>query len=225
MQLPLSIDTPDSGGRLPLHVRPMQATDGVGPFDDPGYYFEPWWPGVRALPFVESRQVRLQSEQLTDLLESFPELGSLGEQLRGDAVVMDGTLLVLDGDGRPDPELLRRRLAVRGVTAGRAAFVATDLLYLEGQTLASRPFVERRDRLRALVRRGETTIVGRGFREEGMTVAEALGELGMEAISARRLSARYRPGPAGDAWIRLPIAQPAPRAVRPTLSVIQKLPL
>ena len=225
MQLPLSIDPPEPAGRLPLHVRPMQATDGDGPFDDPAYYFEPWWPGVRALPFVEGGEVRLQSEQLTDLLESFPELASLGEQLRGDAVVMDGTLLVLDRHGRPDAELLRRRLEVRGGSTGRAAFVATDLLYLDGQPLGSRPFVERRDRLRALVRKNETTIVARGFREEGLTVAEALGELGMDAVSARRLSARYRPGPAGDAWLRVPIAQPTPRAVRPTLSVIQKLPL
>ncbi|MDQ3880105.1 MAG: hypothetical protein M3295_03385 [Chloroflexota bacterium] len=225
MQLPLSIDAPEPAGRLPLTVRPMHATDGDRPFDDRGYYFEPWWPGVRALPFVEAGTVRLQSEQLSDLLESFPELESLGDQLRLDGVVMDGTLLVLDDAGRPDPELLRRRLADRDASGGRAAFVATDLLYLDGQWVGSRPFSERRDRLRALVRKGETTIVGRGFREEGVTVAEALGELGMDAISARKLSARYRPGPAADAWLRVPIWQPAPRSVRPTLSVIQKLPL
>lgn len=203
----------------------MQASDAAGPFDDPAYHFEPWWPGARVIAFVEAGAVRLQSEQLTDLLESFPELVDLPGQLRADAVAIDGTLLVLDIAGRPDAELLRRRLTERGFAIGRPAFVASDLIYIDGTSLAARPFSERRDRLKALVRRGETTIVGRGFPGEGMTVAAALGELGMEAISARRLAARYRTGPAGDAWLRVPIAEPVPRAVRPTLSVIQKLPL
>lgn len=225
VQLPLAIEAPETVSRLPPRIRPMEASDVAGPFDDPAYYFEPWWQGARTLAFVEGGSVRLQSEQLSDLLESFPEAATMGEQLRADAVVLDGTLLVLDEAGRPDPDLLRSRLTQRGFADGRAAFVATDLLYLEGQRLGSRPFSERRDRLRALVRRGEMTIVGRGFAGEGMTVAAALGELGMEAISARKLSARYRPGPAGDAWLRVPIAEPAPRAVRPTLSVILKLPL
>ena len=203
----------------------MRASDAAGPFDDPAYHFEPWWPGARVIAFVEGGEVRLQSEQLTDLLESFPELTELPRQLGSDAVALDGTLLVLDLAGRPDPELLRRRLSERGVHAGRPAFVASDLLYEEGASLTSRPYSERRGRLRAVIRRGETAIVGRGFPGEGLTVAAALAGIGMEAISARRFSARYRSGPAGDAWLRVPIIEPAPRAVRPTLSVIQKLPL
>ena len=59
---------------------------------------------------------------------------------------------------------------------------------------------------------------------EGTLLAEALGRFGLDAISARRLDARYRSGPAGEAWLRLPLA-PEPVTERPRLALIQRLPL
>ena len=40
----------------------MEAAHIDTPFDDPDYFFEPWWPGVRALALVERGQLRLQAE-------------------------------------------------------------------------------------------------------------------------------------------------------------------
>jgi hypothetical protein len=54
-------------------------------------------------------------------------------------------------------------------------------------------------------------------------VAEALSSLGIEALSARRLAARYRAGPAGGSWLRAPVTPR--RRERPTLALILKLPL
>ena len=201
----------------------MEATAAAGPFDDDDYVFEPWWPGSRAIAFIESGHVRLQAEQLSELLESFPELAELA-WLPHDAI-LDGTVLVLDDRGRPDPDLLRRRLHEPGTMVGRPAFVAADLLHLDDRPLLSRPYAERRERLHALLRGGESWIPSRGFRGEGKTVGEAMAEMGMEAISARRLTARYRAGPAGDAWLRLPLIDTRRPGERPSLSVIEKLPL
>ncbi len=53
-------------GRLPERVTPMRPTEGDGPFDDPGYFFEPWWPGIRAFVYVEHGNVRLHAESLAD---------------------------------------------------------------------------------------------------------------------------------------------------------------
>ena len=202
----------------------MEPTPGPRPFDDPDYVFEPWWPGARAIAFIESGHVRLQTDQLADLLDRFPDLTELGA-LPHDAVILDGTILVLDDRGRPDPDLLRRRLNEPGFTAGRPAFVAADLLHLGDERLTSRPYAERRKRLHVLLRGGESWIASRGFPGEGRTVGDAMAEMGMEAISARRLSARYRPGPAGDAWLRLPLVESRRPGERPSLSLIQKLPL
>jgi bifunctional non-homologous end joining protein LigD len=218
----LTLEFTPAASRLPERISPMRPTDGQGPFDDPRYFFEPWWPGIRALVLVEGGAVRLRAEALTDPTSVFPELAGVADLVRGDGVVLDATLMVLDARGRPSPTLLERRL--RGGGDGSAAMVASDLLYLHGASLAARPFGERRGDLAALMAPSTWCLAGRGFVGDGTTVAEALGALGFRALSARRLDARLRPGPAGDAWYRVPVIA-APRELPPLLAVFRRLPL
>ena len=145
------------------------------------------------------------------------------EQLAEDGVVLDGTLLVLDDAGRPDPELLRARLAGQG-RAGRPAYVAGDLLWSGGQPVVARSFGVRRQWLEAIMSPGDRVTVGRAYIGDGTLVAEALAALGIDGLSARQMSARHRAGPAGDAWLRASLLAPEPRP-RPTLALILRLPL
>ena len=226
-QLKLPLPDDRASRRLPERIRQMEAEAVDAPFDDPEYFFEPWWPGARALAFVEPGDLRMQVSGLSDPIAAFPELRDLPEQVLDEGAVLDGTLLVLDEEGRPDAELLRRRLAgngTRGRYPGRPAYVASDLLWSEGVSLVKRPFAARRDRLSAVLPAGDRVIVGRGYVQEGTLVAEALAGLGIDGLSARRLSSRYRGGPGRDAWLRAPITPPEPRP-RPTLALILRLPL
>lgn len=193
------------------------------PFDDDDYLFEPWWPGVRALAFAERGALRLQAAGMADALHAVPELEELGGQLAEDGVVLDGTLLVLDEAGRPDAELLRARLS-GGPRGGRPAYVASDLLWAGGEPVTRRTFRVRRRWLEAILAPGDRVTVGRGYARDGTLVAEALSALGIDGLSARQLSARYRSGPAGMAWLRAPIVPAEPRP-RPTLALILRLPL
>ncbi|MEX0630837.1 MAG: hypothetical protein WD508_09370 [Chloroflexota bacterium] len=202
----------------------MQPTAADDPFDDSEYLFEPWWPGTRALAFAERGKVRLQVAGLADADDAFPEIGDLPAQLAEDGVVLDGTLLVLDAEGRPDAELLRDRLRGSRPRAGRAAYVASDLLWAGGEPVTRRAFRMRRDWLEAILAPGDRITVGRGYIRDGTLLAEALARLGIDGMSARRLSARHRSGPAGDAWIRAPIIAAEPRP-RPTLALILRLGL
>jgi bifunctional non-homologous end joining protein LigD len=222
-QLPLTI--PGDGGRLPARIVAMQPAPASGPFDDEDYLFEPWWPGVRALAYIEGGRARLSVEGLTDADAAFPEVGTeLPARLMAEGVILDGSIVVLDREGRLDPALLRDRLA-GGRHGGGAAFVASDLPWCDGEPWVRRRFDRRRTRLESVLLEGDRCVVGRGFRREGTLLAEALGPMGIGGMSARRLDARYRAGVAGDAWLRVPIvADPAP-AERPSLSLIQRLPL
>lgn len=222
----LRLPVPDESGpvqRLPAMVRPMVATPVDAPFDDRDYLFEPWWPGARAIAFAERGVLRLQVDGLADAVAAFPELGDLPGQLAEDGVVLDGTLLVLDDDGRPDPALLRSRLDGAGLP-GRAAYVAGDLLWAGGQPVTRRSFRVRRRWLEAILSAGDRATVGSGYEGDGTLVAEALASLGMDGLSARHLDARYRSGAAGGAWLRAPIIPAEPRP-RPTLALILRLPL
>lgn len=222
----LRLPVPDEPGpvqRLPVSVRPMVATPVDAPFDDRDYLFEPWWPGVRGIAFAERGSLRLQVDGLADAVAAFPEIDGLPAQLAEDGVVLDGTLLVLDDGGRPDPSLLRARLDGAGLP-GRAAYVASDLLWAGGQPATRRSFRIRRRWLEAILAPGDRATAGRGYEGDGTLVAEALASLGIDGLSARHLDARYRSGPAGGAWLRAPITPAEPRR-RPTLALILRLPL
>jgi bifunctional non-homologous end joining protein LigD len=203
----------------------MEPDLGTAPFDDPDYRFEPWWPGSRVVLFVERGEVRPVIEQLVDPLAAFPELRGVGELLGGDGVIIDGTLLVLDADGHPDADLLRERLAYPEVRNGEAALVASDLVWAGGVDLARRPFSERLERLAALLRETDWCMVARGYVGEGLAVAEALGSMGLDAMSARHLGSPYRRGPSAGAWLRLPVVAAVAPDRRPTLALIQRLGL
>ena len=223
-QLDLPISTPGAPGRLPGRVATMQPSEGFAPFDDPAFLFEAWWPGIRAQAWVEDgRLIRLRAEGLADALVTFSELTEeLPERLLEDGVLLDGWLLALDDGGWLDTELLRRRLA-GDRSAGRPAYVASDLLWTGGEDWQRRTFMTRRRRLETVLRDGDRCVVSHALRGEGTLLAEALARFGLAAISARRLDARYRVGPAGDAWLRIPIV-PAAVTERPRLALIQRLP-
>ena len=203
----------------------MDCDCGTAPFDDLGYRFEPWWPGTRVLLFCRGAEVRLQVDQLADPLAAFPELRGVGGLLGEDGVIVDGTLMVLDADGRPDADLLRERLAYPEVRNGEAAFVASDLAWAGGRDVTRRPFAERLERLQSLLRETDWCMVARGYVGEGLAVADALGSMGLDAMSARHLGSPYRRGPSGGAWLRLPVVPAAAPDRRPTLALIQRLGL
>jgi bifunctional non-homologous end joining protein LigD len=203
----------------------MLPYEGDRPFDDPDWFFEPWWPGASTLAYIEDGRVRLQTEHLADPLEAFPELASIPGQFRDDGLIVEGSLLVLDDAGRPDADLLRARLAGSGEHRGTAALVASDLLYASGQAQLGLPFDERRTRLSRVLEDGDHCVVSRGLRGEGTTLAEAIGPMGLSEISARLLGAPYRAGVRDESWLRIPLAPEPPTTTRPLLAVLQRLPL
>jgi bifunctional non-homologous end joining protein LigD len=224
-QLQLPIDTPPPSRGLPGRIAPRIATSGAAPHDDEGVFFEPWWPGAPGFAILDGGRLRIQTEHLADPLMTMPELRVIGSQVRGDGVVLEGTLMMLDEAGRPDAELLRLRVSGARTGHGEGAFVASDLLWDGGRDITGVSFAERRARLLETLRDGDRCVSSRGLHREGITLADAVARMGLHAISARRLESRWRPGPAGDDWQRISIApHPAPEQ-RPLLVLLQRLPL
>jgi bifunctional non-homologous end joining protein LigD len=225
-QLTLDIAAPAPTGGLPA-IAPMSPLVGGVPFDDEAWFFEPWWPGTQALMYVDGRRVHLDIEHLADPNPAFAELAGSARQFAADRVIVHGSLLILGDGGRPDADLLRRRLAgERGASGlGTAALVASDLLYVGRRALLQRPFADRRAQLIELLRDGDRLVVARGLRGEGTTLAAAAAAMGMSDISARRLTAPYRPGTSDDDWRRLSISETPAAPARPFLALLQRLPL
>jgi bifunctional non-homologous end joining protein LigD len=118
------------------------------PFGDPDWIFELKYDGFRALAHVGA-QVELVSRRGRQYRQ-FEELRrAIREDLAVREAVIDGEIVCLDQEGRPQfVELLRRR--------GEPVFIAFDLLTLDGRDLRELPLLERKQKLRRIIP-GEST--------------------------------------------------------------------
>ena len=190
---------------LPTHIEPMLSRIGSA-FDAPTHLFEIKWDGVRAISYVESGAHRLHGRQRRDLATRYPELAFLAQLPSG--CVLDGELVVLGSDGRPDfPSILRRENASAKSAAAALAqqpvvYVVFDLLYERHASLLALPLRERRSRLERLVAGcGHARLVlSEGVVGAGQSLFAAVQERGLEGMVAKRLDSAYLPGERTDAW-------------------------
>lgn len=196
-------------GRPPV-IRPMLAVPGPLPAEgeETAWGFEVKWDGVRCV--VETAgdgAIRLTTRAGNDATARYPELGSLGEQLRGRPAVLDGEVVVLDPEGRPDFGLLQRRMGVANPRrAARLAMeypvqlVLFDIMYLAGRSLLGFSYEERRAVLAGLGLDGANWSVPTYTRGHARQVWEATLRGGFEGVVAKRLTGRYTPNVRSPDW-------------------------
>lgn len=201
-------------------LRPMLARPLPAPFDSDEHLFEPWWGGERALVYVGPADlagagaVRLIDVAGRDVTALLPELAGLAVRVAARSAILDGELVVVDGSGRADPAALARRLT--GEPGRPAAFLAFDVLHLDGRSLLSQPLVRRREALRRILRPGDEVVAVPAIATEGVALFEAAVAQGIAGIVARQRSSPYLPGIRSRLW-RSVASTPAGGAVLPDL--------
>ncbi len=196
---------------LPTTIKPMLAVAGALPADDENWAFEVKWDGIRAILFVEGGRVRALSRNDLDVTVSFPELADIGKYLGMTTCVIDGEVVALGEDGRPNFSRLQRRMHVsnqreakRRSTLDPVSFVAFDLLYIDGHSLMDAPYDERRERLESLHLSGDTFTTTESFRGvSGQDVLAATVANGLEGVIAKRRASPYRPGRRHADWTKV----------------------
>jgi len=236
LSLRLEADTlPDLPNLRPMLPRPLPA-----PFDSDEHLFEPWWGGERALVSIGPADaagggaVVVRDATGRDLTAALPELAGLAVRVAARSAILDGELVVVDASGRADPAELARRLA--GEPGRPAAFLAFDLLHLDGRPLLSQPLLRRREALRRVLRPGDEVVAVPAIATEGIALFEAGVAKGIAGILARQRSSPYLPGVRSRLW-RFVAATPVPgapvepgpdapgAAAAPVLALISRLPL
>jgi bifunctional non-homologous end joining protein LigD len=201
--------------RLPARVTrpdllPMLATPGELPPADQddawGYEFK--WDGVRAFALVEDGRLTLRSRKGDDITVRYPEVTALPSSLTGRDVVVDGEIVALDEQGRPDFGALQNRMhrtgpEVRGMAAARpVTYLVFDLLADGAESLLDRPYAERRERLDELAPNGRRWVLTPWYPGGGPDVLAASLENGLEGAVAKRLDSPYRPGVRAPEWVK-----------------------
>jgi bifunctional non-homologous end joining protein LigD len=196
----------------------MLATGGDLP-TGPGWAYELKWDGVRALAVITQGRtaLRLFARSGAEITAGYPELAPLASALRAtdiDDAVLDGEIVALGEDGRPNFMALAERMHVReaGRTAGLATTVPVtymifDLLRLNGAALLGVPYRERRELLEALADGpplgGSTRWLVPPRFDDGPATLTAAQDLALEGVVAKRLDSAYRPGLRTPDWIKV----------------------
>ena len=186
----------------PTFVPPMLLTAGGVP-DGERWSLELKWDGCRAQLRYDGRGVTLRTRNGRECSCEFPELLGIADALSEWRVILDGELVCLRDDGRPDFARLRRRLAGPGPNPAPALLQVFDVLHLDGRSTRALPYRERRGLLE------ELALDGPAWRTPASIVCERpeafvtrVAELGLEGIVAKRLDSRYTPGRRSPAWIK-----------------------
>jgi bifunctional non-homologous end joining protein LigD len=186
----------------PTFVPPMLLTAGAVP-DGEDWTLEVKWDGCRAQLRYDGRSVSIYTRTGRDCSAEFPELDAIAGVLGKREVTLDGELVYLRGDGRPDFACLRRRLTARGRNPPPAMFQVFDILHLDGRSTRALAYQQRRARLEALA------LDGPACRTPASVVVDRVqdfvarvDELGLEGIVAKRLGSPYIPGRRRATWVK-----------------------
>jgi len=167
------------------------------------YLFEPKWDGFRALVFrPRAGEIAIQSRDLRPLDRYFPELRAALVELLPDRSIVDGEIVVVGADGL-DFDALQQRLhpaesrVKKLALATPAAFVAFDVLELDGTSLLDASQDERRAALETMLGRARPPLYLTPMTRDGDVAAGWLREFegaGLDGVVAKPIDATYLPG-------------------------------
>jgi bifunctional non-homologous end joining protein LigD len=200
------MDPPQDPGfeALPDGWSPMWARSGELPDDEGSWSFEVAWPGRRVLASIDGGRVRVVAGAL-DMTERVPELRALGRAVGARPALLDGVLVGIGSDGRPDRDLVARRLDGTHKPPPPLVLMLVDVLHLDGHPSTPRPFHERRAQLEDLALAGPAWQTPAAHVGAGAALVEAARAQGLGGVIAKRLDSPYVPGTVSDAWIELRI--------------------
>ena len=171
---------------MPLAVLPQ-------PFSHPDWIFELKYDGFRALAHIDNG-VELVSRKGI-VYKSFGNLCSrIFECMKVNDAVLDGEIVHLDGQGKPQfYSLLRRRSPQQ--------FIAFDLLWLNGKDLRKKPLIERKRILRSIVPAGSCVLYADFIEGDGTKLFQAVCDMDLEGIVAKHRNRLYTPEE--TSWVKV----------------------
>ena len=196
---------PPRGGRptpqrtSPAFATPMaaQVVKKLPEGDD--WIYELKFDGYRALIIKDEQRVELRSRKNKDLTGMYRGIAAAGLRLKADQVIIDGEIVALDSQGSPSFQALQHRGSHLG---HQIVFYAFDVLHLNGTDLTGQPLLKRRARL-ARVLDGSGLLPSQELPGTAAAIIEAVRNLGLEGVIAKRKDSLYEPGERSDTWQKL----------------------
>ena len=122
--------------RLPAFIEPMAATLTANGFRDDDWLFEIKWDGYRVEAVVSNGTAKVFTRNGNDAETYFPKLLTKATWIDAKEAIVDGEVVAIGEDGRPDFSLLQE---ATGGGSTRFVYQAFDLLHLDGRSLLKVP--------------------------------------------------------------------------------------
>jgi bifunctional non-homologous end joining protein LigD len=184
-------------GPLPSKVQPMLATLVQEPFDDPSWLYEVKWDGYRIIGYSQKNKIWLHSRSNLDYTSKYPALVTAIRNLPHD-VVLDGEVVVLNEQGKPDFDQLQNYRA-----GDHLIYYVFDLLWIDGFDLTSLRLEERKSILSEIIPDEGLIRYSQHF-DQGISLFEKIAESELEGIVAKKRESLYRQGQRGREWLKIP---------------------
>lgn len=192
---------PKAVASMPGRIAPQLATLLEQP--PPGHWrYELKLDGYRILARLERGKVQLLTRNGHDWSARLPRIAEELLALGVDSAWLDGEILVLDEEHRPDFQRLQN--AFEADACDDVNYTLFDLLWLDGEDYRGRPLEERREALRRLLRghAGERLRFSEDFTDDPRSILDSACRLGLEGLIGKRAGSRYQERRSTD-WIKL----------------------
>ena len=167
----------------------------------PGMFYEGKWDGFRTIVFRDGDEVELGSRNERPMTRYFPEVVASVKANLPERCVVDGEIVVIQGDRlafeslllRVHPAESRVNLLAREIPA---SFVAFDLLALGDESLTEEPFSRRRERLEAALADARPPVhiaAGTTDVEVARSWFQQFEGAGLDGIVAKPFDVPYKP--------------------------------
>lgn len=193
---------PKTTAALPGFVEPQLCKSVDRPPSGKGWAHEIKFDGYRLQLRVKDGKATLKTRKGLDWTEKFQAIADHAAALPDG--IYDGEAVALDDNGAPDFPALQAALA--DGDSEDLIFFAFDALFLEGEDLRELSLRERKDRLKAVLKRRAKPLAGQiryveHFETAGDAVLQSACRLSLEGVISKRMDGAYRSGRSQD-WTK-----------------------
>jgi bifunctional non-homologous end joining protein LigD len=165
----------------------------------PEWLYEVKLDGYRALIIKNGESIAIRSRNDRDLTRTYRAIAHEAQRLDATTAIVDGEIVALDANGRPSFQALQHH----GTSPGHhVVFYAFDLLHLDGKNFMLEPLIARRERLSKLLDESGL-LLSHELNGALSDIVNAVREVGLEGVVAKRRDSVYEPGERSGAWQKM----------------------
>ena len=166
------------------------------------WMYEAKFDGYRALALKDGVSVKIVSRKGHDLSADYASIGQALAALKARSAVLDGEIVAFDEFGRPSFQHLHHRSA----NSAAIRYFAFDLLHLNGNDMQGESLGSRRAALEKILM-GSDVVFSAELPGSPEDVIQAVTDVGLEGVVAKRRDSRYEPGKRSGAWQKFKLQQ------------------